>query len=220
MSEQNVLVRLFEAVLANDISLGFAIVLVAIFLWALILHFKPRRSGGATFVRSAPTALTSIGILGTFVGIFLGLLDFNVKDLDASVPGLLEGLTIAFITSIVGVSLAVAFKLIQSLWPGNIGPSGVTADEIYGALTEIRDDAQRFRDESNEALGKIRSSIAGEGETSLITQVQKLRTSLTDGFEELIGEFRTFSQTMAENNSKALIEALEQVMQDFNTNDK
>ena len=59
--------------------------------------------------------------------------------------------------------------------------------------------------------------MSAESDSSLLTQVQKLRTGLKDGQDELIKEFRQFAQTMAENNSKALIEALEKVIRDFNT---
>jgi hypothetical protein len=50
-----------------------------------------------------------------------------------------------------------------------------------------------------------------------LTQLQKLRTDFSDKQDNLLLEFKNFAHTMADNNSKALIEALTQVMQDFNT---
>ena len=227
MSDENLFVRFYDAILENEISLLFSVIVFAVFATAIIQHFRQNKPRAASFTRSAPMALTSIGILGTFVGIFVGLLDFNVRDIDASVPALLAGLKIAFVTSILGMSGAILFKIFQSAFPVAEGPSGVSADEIYEVLTDIRGDAQQFNADGKQALDKIRSSIAGEEDSSLLTQVQKLRTTIIDGNSELkevtrsglellIREFQTFAETMAENNSKALIEALEEVMRDFN----
>jgi hypothetical protein len=58
---------------------------------------------------SIPTVFTTLGILGTFVGIYFGLRQFNVNDVTASIPSLLEGLKTAFTTSIWGISLSLIF---------------------------------------------------------------------------------------------------------------
>ena len=42
---------------------------------------------------------TTLGIFGTFVGIFIGLLGFDVNDITSSVPQLLGGLKTAFLIS-------------------------------------------------------------------------------------------------------------------------
>ncbi len=47
----------------------------------------------------------ALGILGTFIGIIIGLLNFNTESIDTSIPVLLGGLKTAFITSIVGMFL-------------------------------------------------------------------------------------------------------------------
>ena len=66
-------------------------------------------------------------------------------------------------------------------------------------------------------MAEVRSAISADNDSSLITQTQRLRISVEDGNRELIGEFKQFAQTLAENNSRALIEALEGVVRDFNT---
>ena len=58
--------------------------------------------------------------------------------------------------------------------------------------------------------------ISSDKDTSLLTQVQKLRTTVDDGQKELIKEFKDFAEHMVENNQKAIIEALENVIKDFN----
>ncbi len=66
--------------------------------------------------RMIPALLTSLGITGTFIGITLGLHDFNLaSDSEAllnSAVGLLGGMKTAFYTSLVGLSLSAFFMMV------------------------------------------------------------------------------------------------------------
>ena len=55
---------------------------------------------------------STIGVLGTFVGISIGLWNFDPNDITSSVPLLLSGMKIAFATSIIGMSAAIFMKYI------------------------------------------------------------------------------------------------------------
>ena len=57
-----------------------------------------------------PTILSSLGILGTFMGIAIGLYAFDVNNIDKSVPTLLEGLKLAFVSSIAGIIFTIIKK--------------------------------------------------------------------------------------------------------------
>ncbi|MDX9861632.1 MAG: hypothetical protein RBS99_12025 [Rhodospirillales bacterium] len=211
-------VRFYEATRSNEISGLFALVILAVLSLGLIARFFPQ-SHRLEFVEgAAPTMMTTLGVLGTFAGIYLGLLDFNVSDIDTSVPKLLEGLKIAFSTSIVGMGSAVVLRLFQTVLPRPGAGEGVaTPETIQSTLKDINNNLLETAGVQSKALRDIRSAIAAEGDTSLLTQIQKLRTTVQDGQKDLITEFREFAKTMAENNSNALIEALEQVIRDFNT---
>lgn len=54
----------------------------------------------------------SVGILGTFVGITLSLYQFDSSDISNSIPGFLDGLKLAFVTSASGVcaSILLSFR--------------------------------------------------------------------------------------------------------------
>jgi gas vesicle protein len=220
MENQTSLHRIIEVVFGNDVTFGFSAAIVLIFALAVISHMG-RTSDKGVLARTAPTILTSIGVLGTFLGIFLGLLDFDVNRIDKSVPTLLSGLKVAFATSILGMFFAIIFKLFQSLSPKKEQSSNIGADEIHKVLIEMRD-GESF------ALEQIRKAISDESDSSLVTQMQKLRASLGDGqgelkeaitggFNNLGVQFADFAETMAENNTKALVDALESVIRDFNT---
>lgn len=210
--------RMYDAVVASEVSTSFAIVIAVIFGLALLARFPAFAQKLGTLERSGAALLTTIGVLGTFTGIFIGLLDFDVSKIDESVPQLLAGLKIAFATSILGMGGAVALKVVQALTPQpSTKETEVTPEDIYAALTSINESVDKASEQQSSALDEVRKAISSEGDSSLLTQVQKLRTTVLDGLQELIKEFRNFSQTMAENNSKALIEALESVIRDFNT---
>ena len=92
----------------------------------------------------------------------------------------------------------------------------------------------------NVLLDSIKSSLAGEGDASVTTQLAKLRMDMRDNlklmddenkkrahllnqtliynFKNLTQKFDDFARVLAENNSKAFIEALEKAMRDFNNN--
>ena len=60
-----------------------------------------------------PDILTSLGILGTFIGLVVGLKDFEPSNYEAmtnSVSSLVDGIKVAFLTSIYGLSLSLVFS--------------------------------------------------------------------------------------------------------------
>jgi len=60
-----------------------------------------------------------VGVLGTFVGIFIGLQGFNPADIVNSVNEILVGLKTAFFTSIVGMSVSTILSTFQQLLKSN-----------------------------------------------------------------------------------------------------
>lgn len=63
--------------------------------------------------RDFKSIIMTLGVLGTFVGVFIGLLDFDINNIEASIPYLLDGLKIAFYTSIVGMTIAILISIYQ-----------------------------------------------------------------------------------------------------------
>jgi hypothetical protein len=178
------------------------------FTWAYLLFmastFAVLRKRETTV--SLPSILTAQGVLGTFLGIFLGLMDFDTENVQASVPSLLEGMRFAFLTSIAGMAGAMFIRVAPAFTGRPIAKNqGATLDSVTSLLSESID-AQRG----------IERALTGDGETTVLTQLQKLRTGLMDKQDELLASFRSFAETMAENNQKALIDALTDVMRDFN----
>ena len=204
---QDFFISIFDAYLKSDFIYYFTNGLTGVFLIFFSLYLFSKNSDRRQLIlRTVPPLLLSAGIFGTFFGIFYGLLQFDTNKLDASIFTLLDGLKIAFFTSIVGMAYSLIFRfvsvlknLLSSMNATSIKEEGVSAEDLLLKLSEIKD------------------SISGDQDTSLITQIQKMRTDTSDNLKELNKSFTEFAKEMSENNSKALIEAIEQVMKDFNT---
>ncbi len=173
-------------------------------------------------VNAVASIVTVIGVLGTFFGIAIGLYQFDTENIATSVPKLLEGLKIAFITSILGIAGSIFLKWSalnnrKKQAASEETYTGATVDDLAGLLRNILDVEQEEGKETRETLRSIEKSLTGEGDSTVLTQLQKLRTTFSDKQDDLIRAFNEFADQMAENNTKALIEALEEVMKDFNT---
>lgn len=67
-------------------------------------------------VRSAPGVLSGLGVLGTFLGLTLGISNFDNNDTSAvlkSIDNLMNGMNTAFYTSIVGMLLSLFYIICE-----------------------------------------------------------------------------------------------------------
>lgn len=94
---------------AESISNAFIYSILALLIVSAALAYQgkaPRLTASTTNI------LTSLGILGTFAGIVVGLMEFNPSDIDGSIESLLGGLKTAFLTSLVGMASSIIYKAI------------------------------------------------------------------------------------------------------------
>ncbi|KOR30032.1 hypothetical protein TI03_00605 [Achromatium sp. WMS1] len=101
---------ILEAMQADSLLMGFTSIMfiliiidTATFFNSKIQHFDCKG------------LLTSLGLLGTFLGIALGLRAFNPQDIQSSIPAFLHKLKFAFLTSIVGMLFATILHFIQMI---------------------------------------------------------------------------------------------------------
>ena len=82
----------------------------------VVLTVLWKNKGWSAHTNTAASILTIVGVLGTFIGIYVGLQKFNPdpNELHRSIEVLLNGLKIAFGTSIVGIASALLLKGIIS----------------------------------------------------------------------------------------------------------
>ena len=82
-------------------------------LLMLYLTYQDYKSFAEGQHKDYKTVIVSTGVLGTFLGIFIGLFNFDTTDIGKSVPLLLDGLKLAFATSIMGMGISVALYVAQ-----------------------------------------------------------------------------------------------------------
>ena len=183
----------------------FTISIIFLFLFScLVLPFEDKREW---VFSKAPALMTTLGLFGTFCGVAIGLGKFDVSNIDQSVINLIAGMKLAFWTSILGMLGGFTLHMLQYVIGCFSGSEG--EGEEIDILCDIYDILQK-QSENKDSL--------------LIKEIQDFESTYTQSNEKLLKEFQSlriafnsFTDKMADNNSKALIEALEKVMRDFNT---
>ncbi len=188
----------------------FGILLLGLFTSALILIALRR---APAFYRSVPTLLTTFGILGTFLGISTGLLHFDVANVEASIPMLLDGLKLAFITSISGILLAVCLRLVLVL--GVDAKSGSRASS-NASVQDSAIPAVFLQQQTQTAEAQLAAT------QQLLSHITQLDSRLIDTLErqhaQQLDALNHFAAQLSELGSRQLITALESVIRDFNRN--
>ncbi len=78
--------------------------------------------GNASLSELIPSLLTSLGILGTFIGLTRGLTGLDMTDANTlmnGIPILLDGMKAAFGTSVLGISCSLIFSMLNRALQGN-----------------------------------------------------------------------------------------------------
>lgn len=186
----------------TNVTLLLEILFIAsIVLVTLFFHIRFDRFS----VVHGPEVLTTMGILGCFTGITVALFGFNPNDIQSSVPSLLGGIRTAFWASLAGVfgaltlRFAQRFRKVRQEIEEEDGPAG------NASLNDVV-----------VALQGLRRAIIGPEPQSLSSQISGGREEASAQSEALIAEFRGFATHMVENNQKAIVQALESVIRDFN----
>lgn len=151
----------------------------------------------------APAILTSIGIFGTFLGVALGLWQFDTADIQGSVPKLMEGLKTAFWTSIAGLFAALTLKIRAA-----VEQAGRRASTQHRAATV---------DDLDLSLQALVKQLHDGSEQSLRAELAQQHSASQRRFDQLIDVLTTYQQKMADANAKALVDAIRTVMNEFNT---
>ena len=144
----------------------------------LLLFVLPLMRGFRRLQSISPGSMISVGILGTFWGTLLALHGFNTSaDIDQgaldysgmvkSIPQVIEGMKVAFITSLIGLFSAFVAKIAYTYIPVKDGEYGAGLSPVESLLKSIKD------------------AINGNTEDSLFAQLNKLRSDLRNNMNTL-----------------------------------
>lgn len=140
------------------VTVSLVSVIVGFALWGyLYIRHKQRNDkllDHRGFIEMIPSLISTLGVLGTFAGITLGLLFFDTGNLTQSIPLLLDGLKTAFFTSLAGMigSLLLSSKVnkIYDEKTGGVSDSTQAAGIVVKAVQALQ--SQSENQAKNQAL--------------------------------------------------------------------
>ena len=208
--------------------ISFSVIIVAfIAAWAyiIILNQKNKIIEKRRWVEQLPSVVSTLGVIGTFLGITLGLTKFDPKDISASIPTLLEGLKTAFFTSLAGMTGSLVLsrtisrifdKKEKGLSDINLAAAQITQPMNQVCQTIIQNSTQQtaqqtaFFNSTSQLLAQMQSIQTKSGNTlaQLVTlqnsQTQDLTTinNHIDQMNRNVGELATIIDGMASTHNE------------------
>lgn len=166
------------------------------------------------FWNSVPALLVGLGILGTFVGLVWGLrpfaeIDFTeIEKIGDAIRTLLSGVSTAFVTSVWGMTVSLAFNLFEKRRVGRISQAITNLQRALDKLfTLTTQEAISFRQEDElaqqtAALKSFSTDLANE-----------IKGAMAKGRKEIISELKK----APEDFSSAMAKQLEPSLDSLNT---
>lgn len=168
-------------------------------------------------VHQVPGTLTALGLLGTFIGLIIGISGIGFSSVESalsSIELLLGGIRTAFYTSIAGVIFSILFNLIYRLtWNAMLREMGMFLEAFHQNVLPSMEEQQRDRalldnqqilerlDRLPRAKGYTMAS-AEKGETDAFSE-QQMMPEIREGLKN--GEFIFYVQPRFDMNTKKVL---------------
>lgn len=173
--------------LTNYFTIVACVLIIVAFViaWAYIDRTKSYQlAGRRKWIGQLPSVISTLGVLGTFLGITFGLISFKPDNLDDSIPQLLGGLKMAFFTSLLGmVGSLILNRLVSRKFDNEPKTSEIdrAADKIVAALKANHQGLTSIIEEGNKNL----VGLLSQDETVKI--IRQDVEQMKDDLEELKG---------------------------------
>lgn len=155
------------------------------------------------WVEQLPSLIATLGVIGTFVGITIGLMGFQKGDIEGSIDNLLDGLKTAFFTSLLGMvgSLLLSRRVNHAYDKiGDDSEAKEAARMVVDAIKELQEENERnFKDlitASDKSRKEMVKAIQSGSLKEYIEQV-------ADDLEEANSKFQAIQQSLAESNDSS-----------------
>lgn len=166
---------------------------------------------------AVPGILTGIGVLGTFIGLQMGIGGLDMKDLknlETSIVPLIQGCAIAFSTSVWGVGASLVFSLFEKFW------GGVSLQKIRKLQDHV--DALIPRYVPEEAMAELERASRGTENilkglaVAIGEEMQKAIGRLGQEIKDSVAEATSESQgPLMEKSAKLITDALTAELANF-----
>jgi flagellar basal body-associated protein FliL/cold shock CspA family protein len=178
----------------------------------------------ASDYRFVPAVLTSLGVLGTFLGISVGLLTFStagasVEEITSAATNLLGGMKTAFWTSVLGLLSSIIFTLRLKKSTDNADKALENTKELLNRLTYCPSPSELLMnlggDNQNELI-KLQLKVAKESaeqQKQLGKTLEKMESSLGSLNSEKLGE--VMGQAVAKSTQEYLAPAMNSIAEEI-----
>jgi len=177
----------FLALSPDAVTETFLTLMLALFVLAVLCRLLHK---AAEFVEQTPGLLTSLGILGTFTGVIIGLFEFNLDSIDLSIATLLDGLKTAFITSVCGIGLSILLRALTRFIPvpgAKKAPSTSLADiqqSLQQLQTSLEQGQERQLKQSESQFETFSDNIA----RALVAEMEQVVSRFNEKVESQFGD--------------------------------
>ena len=172
-------------------------------------------------IQQIPGTLTGMGILGTFIGLIIGIQGIGFVNVNAaltSVQTLLSGIQVAFYTSIAGVILSLTFNVIYRIsWNIMIRNMGLFIDEFHKNVIPPVEEQMRYRERKEiKQIIDLLERLPKNGVFGVNNSNQNLQPSGFDNEKILMpqilqglrdGEFIFYLQPIYDLNNRQVVSA-------------
>jgi uncharacterized membrane protein YiaA len=178
-----------------EIIFGIAVILVVAIWAAIYIKRTTKENNNQHLFDFIPHLFPTLGILFTFLGIAIGLWNFDSNDIEKSIPELMNGLKTAFLVSIFGVALLVIFSFWtnikrKSLEEGVLSDETQAINKLIEAIEELRRDFSTTDENGNKIkAGNVFRDIYKEStkqSNALQTFSSDLALTISAGFEQIL----------------------------------
>ena len=152
------------------------------------------KPGHSQLAELIPSLLTSLGILGTFIGLMEGLTSVNFSDAQGtmdSIPLLLTGMRFAFTTSVAGITCSLLFNMFYRMSVGRACRALDSFDEAFYELAMPRPLSPEVqlicqKQDEEERLARIAEAVGNRVSSSLEMAVSRAMDPLTKSLDTFI----------------------------------
>lgn len=179
---------------------------------------------GSRLLAAVPSFLVALGVLGTFVGLTIGLSGLDgtsdeVETLKSGINELISGATVAFMTSVWGVLFSLVLNFIEKLVEGNalnkISKLQQRIDGLYQHIPAEQSllNISEYSKESKHALQELHERIGDRLQETLSGMSDAMQHAVTDALNTVMAPaIQALVSNSSEQSSQALTALVEQFM--------
>jgi hypothetical protein len=141
-------------------------------------------------ILAIPSILTGLGVLGTFVGLQLGIGSLDFSDLEKSIRPLIQGCAVAFSSSVWGVGASLLFSWWEKAWEGfalgSVHKIQVRVDALYPRYVpeEALAEMERTSRGTEDLLKGLAVAIGAEMQTAIRSLGAEIKDAVSSATAE------------------------------------